>query len=146
MTASRIALPLALALSVGLMAAMTGAADANNLVGRWQTPSEQGYIDLYECGSKICGRGVPTEAQKAGPDVKDVKNHDPALRNRSLNGLEILHDFAGGPTVWTGGAIYRPADGNTYSGKLELLDSSTMRMTGCVMAPLCKSYVWKKVP
>ena len=96
--------------------AFVSAAHAEDVAGRWRNPAEAGDLLIYPCGDKICGKGVPSDTSKPADNVKDVKNKNPELRNRSLNGLEVMHGFSGGPKVWSGASIYRPADGNTYSG------------------------------
>ena len=140
--------PSRLLVSLAGLALLSGAAtaQAGTVTGRWLNLQEKGVIELYEWGPKICGRARPMDSQRNGPDVKDVKNHDPALRDRSVNGLQIIQDFAGGPGVYTGGKIYRPTDGNTYAGKLELVDDQTLKLTGCVTSFLCQSQLWKRVP
>jgi len=131
-----------------LAAALTVAtvADAASpAAGRWRSHDEDGVLEIYDCGAKLCGRGLPTpEEASAAAHLKDVKNPDPALRDRSLVGIEVLKGFSGGPRVWTGGAIYRPQDGKTYSGRMELVDDDTLKLTGCVMAPLCRTITWKR--
>jgi uncharacterized protein (DUF2147 family) len=131
-------------LAFGVMAA--SAAQAEGVTGRWRNPAEAGDLVIYPCGDKICAKGVASDASKATEDAKDVENKNPELRNRSLNGLEVMRGFAGGPRVWSGGSIYRPTDGNTYSGRLELIDPNTLKLTGCVVAMLCQSQTWKRVP
>lgn len=133
--------PLILAAGLG----MATVAQAEGVTGRWRNPAEEGDLQIYPCGDKICGKGVPSDSSKPVEDVKDVKNKNPELRSRSLNGLEVMRGFAGGPKVWSGGTIYRPADGNTYSGRMELIAPDTLKLTGCVMAPLCQSQIWKRV-
>jgi uncharacterized protein (DUF2147 family) len=120
-------------------------AQAEDVIGRWRNPAEAGDLLIYPCGDKVCAKGVPTDPAKVAEDMKDIKNKNPELRSRSLNGLEVMRGFAGGPKVWSGGSIYRPADGNTYSGKMELVDPNTLKLTGCVVAPLCQSQTWKRV-
>ena len=131
-------------LALAFSLAYVSVANAEDVAGRWRNPAEAGDLLIYPCGDKICGKGVPSDTSKPSDDVKDVKNKNPELRNRSLNGLEVMHGFAGGPKVWSGGSIYRPADGNTYSGRLELIDPNTLKLTGCVVAPLCQSQIWKR--
>lgn len=137
--------PMLAPLALTLCLAFGAAASAQDVTGRWRNPSEDGDLVIYACGDKICAKGVPSDASKAVEDVKDVKNKNPELRSRSLNGLEVMRGFAGGPKVWSGGSIYRPADGNTYSGRMELVDPNTLKLTGCVVAPLCQSQTWKRV-
>ena len=131
-------------LALAFSFALASAASAEDIAGRWRNPAEAGDLMIYACGDKVCAKGVPTDPAKVAEDLKDVKNKNPELRNRSLNGLEVMRGFAGGPKVWSGGSIYRPADGNTYSGKMELVDPNTLKLTGCVVAPLCQSQIWKR--
>ena len=133
------------AMALGLSLTFALSANAASPVGRWVTQAEKGQVEFFECGAKLCGRALPDAELLKGPVLKDARNKNPALRDRPLNGLQIISDFAGGPTVWSGGAIYRPEDGNTYKGKIELLDANTLKMTGCVFEPLCKTYIWKRV-
>jgi uncharacterized protein (DUF2147 family) len=133
-------------MTLGLSLSLAFAAQAASPIGKWQTASEKGQVEFFDCGGKLCGRALPDAELLKGPALKDSRNKNPALRERPLNGLQIISDFAGGPVAWTGGAIYRPEDGNTYKGRIELLDANTLKMTGCVIEPLCKSYVWKRVP
>ena len=125
-----------------LLGTMTPA-DASPAAGQWRSQQEDGVIEIYDCGQRLCGRGLPTPEQRAAAN-RDVKNPDPALRSRPLVGIEILQGFSGGPKLWTGGSIYRPQDGKTYQGRIELIDESTLKLTGCVVAPICKSIIWKR--
>ena len=128
-----------------LLLGTTTPADASPAAGQWRSQQEDGVIEIYDCGQKLCGRGMPTpEQQAAAVAIRDVKNPDPALRSRSLLGIEVLQGFTGGPKLWTGGSIYRPQDGKTYKGRIELIDESTLKLTGCVMEPFCKSIIWKR--
>ena len=56
-----------------------------------------------------------------------------------------LYDFTGGPTKWTGGKVYNPDDGGTYSGTIELLSDNQLKLKGCIVAPFCKTQVWNRV-
>jgi uncharacterized protein (DUF2147 family) len=133
------------ALAVVLLIGSATTAAAAPAAGQWRSQTEDGVIEIYDCGEKLCGRGMPTPEQRAAAvNLRDVKNPDPALRSRPLNGIEVLQGFAGGPKVWTGGSIYRPQDGKTYKGRIELVDDNTLKLTGCVMEPFCKSIIWKR--
>ncbi len=136
---------LALATLTGLLSiGLVTAASAGPANGQWRNQEEPGLIEIYDCGPKLCARGMPAPEEKAAAGLRDEKNPDPALRNRPVSGIEILRDFSGGPKVWTGGSIYRPQDGKTYKGRIELIDEGTLKLTGCVMEPFCKSIIWKR--
>ena len=43
------------------------------------------------------------------------------------------------------GTLYNPNDGKTYSGSMRLKDASSLEVSGCVLAVLCKSQAWTRV-
>ena len=118
---------------------------ASPAAGVWRSPEDQAQIEIYDCGSSLCGRILTSSQLAAEPGLKDIKNHDPALRERPLKGLQIIEGFSGGPTHWKGGAIYRPTDGRAYSATVEVVDAATLKVTGCLMMGLCESETWVRL-
>ncbi len=118
------------------------AADATGL---WQTPTNGGQVEISHCGNSLCGKLVNSDHIKANPAVKDERNKDESQRGRPLKNLQMLYDFTGGPTKWTGGKVYNPDDGGTYSGTIELLSDNQLKLKGCIVAPFCKTQVWNRV-
>ncbi|MBI5941856.1 MAG: DUF2147 domain-containing protein, partial [Caulobacterales bacterium] len=116
----------AIVLAASGAASTSGAAGAGSPVGVWLTPDDHGQIEVFACGTRLCGKILTSDKLKANPGLKDEANKDPALRGRPLKGLVLMKDFAGGPARWTGGAIYRPQDGGTYQGTLDLVDGNTL--------------------
>lgn len=102
-----------------------------------------GIVEIARCGAAYCGRIV---GGAFDPDMRDTRNKNPALRNRSIQGLPIMTGFAGGPTSWTGGRIYRPLDGGTYSGSITLDGGDTLHLKGCIVWPLCRTQTWHRIP
>jgi uncharacterized protein (DUF2147 family) len=49
------------------------------------------------------------------------------------------------PGRWTDGWVYNPRDGGTYHGQMELKANGALRLTGCVVAPFCKTQIWTRV-
>lgn len=135
--------------SVSLLASLlvwlAGAASAQPPVtGDWLTAGASAVVKIAPCagnGDTLCGR--ITWLWNPRPD-HDEHNADPALRSRPLVGLEMLSGFrsdaSGG---WTGGRIYNPEDGNTYSASFRLRDATTLDVRGCVMF-ICRSQVWRR--
>jgi uncharacterized protein (DUF2147 family) len=117
---------------------------ASPIEGRWLTPVQHGVIEITTCGDTICGHVVSSDTLKADPSLKDVHNKDAALRARPVKGLTMLAGFTGGPKEWKGGTAYNPDDGNTYKGSLTLADANTLKVTGCVVFPLCKTQTWTR--
>lgn len=130
------------AAAVGMLATPAFAAD---VTGLWATPSNGGQVEIARCGNSLCGKLVTSDPIKADPGRKDAKNKDAAQRGRPLKNLQMLYDFTGGPTKWTGGKVYNPEDGGVYSGTIELLSDNELKLKGCIVAPLCKTQKWKRI-
>lgn len=65
------------------------AQNADPILGKWQNPSGEGKIEIYKKGDKYFGKLYwIKDANK-----KDEKNPDAKLRNRKIQGLEILSGF-----------------------------------------------------
>lgn len=133
----------ALALAAALLAG--SAAHAASIDGRWRAPVNEAEVDIAPCGAAKCGVLVTSTHLVADPAAKDVRNKDASQRGRTLKGLQMLYGFTGGPTEWTGGRVYNPEDGGTYSGKITVIDPDHLRLRGCIVFPLCKTQVWTRI-
>jgi len=127
-------------------AALAFPAMAGDPVGLWQTPTNGGQVRISRCGQALCGTLVNSDHIRADANARDTHNRDAAQRNRTLRGLQMLSGFTGGPAEWTGGSVYNPADGRTYRGTITLTNDNTLRLRGCVVAPLCKTQTWTRIP
>src|SRR5690606_4566928 len=77
-------------------------------------------------------------------EVLDVNNPDEKLRNRSLLGLKNLDGFKFDDGEWTGGEIYDPKKGKTYSANMEIEDGK-LHLRGYVGVPLFgRTAVWER--
>jgi len=117
--------------------------NARSILGVWKT-AEDGAVEIYACGAAVCGRLAPSPALPAGSGQTDSLNKDPALRERKLLGLTIITGMSGGPPRWVGGAIYNPRDGHTYKGELAPVGPDRLKVTGCLVPPLCRSQIWTR--
>lgn len=138
-----LALTAAVLLVCGAASASVAAGPASP-VGVWRTGDNNGLVEVFACGGKLCARILSSDQLKADPSLRDTENKDPALRSRPLKGLVIMTGFSNGPPRWTGGALYRPSNGSVYRGSIELIDANTLKLKGCVVAPLCATQVWKR--
>ncbi|HYK66264.1 MAG TPA: DUF2147 domain-containing protein [Patescibacteria group bacterium] len=126
------------------------AQDAPTPVGTWVTEKGGAHIQIKDCGGTLCGTIVwlKNPHDKDGKDSIDSKNPEPGLRSRKIMGLPLLNGFApdsGDSKVWTGGTIYDPDSGKTYSCKLTLQDDGTMRVRGYVgISLLGETQVWTR--
>lgn len=144
------------ALLVG--AALSTAAQAGSLIeGVWLT-AEKSEMTIAPCAEGHCGYitkiVVPQhiidqygdELEAIGTDFTDHMNKDPALRNRPIQGLQILTLRQGGDPWHYEGEVYNPQDGNTYAGFIEVVDQDRIKLKGCAMMVLCQEQLWTRVP
>jgi uncharacterized protein (DUF2147 family) len=130
------------ALALGALASPALAADPTGL---WATSANGGQVEIARCGNSLCGKLVTSAQIKTDPALKDGMNKDAAQRGRALKGLQLLYDFTGGPNKWTGGKVYNPDDGGTYSGTIEMVSDKQLKLKGCIVAPMCKTQVWNRL-
>ncbi|MDA8169365.1 MAG: DUF2147 domain-containing protein [Nitrospiraceae bacterium] len=113
-----------------------GAAD--DILGLWKDAKRDAIVRIYKCGDRkgsnnYCGSIAWV---KDGPPT-DIKNPDPALRGRPIQGLEILKGFSyEGKDEWAGGTLYDPKTGSTYKGHMRLASPDRLRLKGYVLLPL----------
>lgn len=110
---------LAIVLAIfGVLASVASATGSGSIEGRWLTGKRQAAVALFSCGSQICGRlDWMAKPRYRGGELKiDRENPDPALRARPWCGIDVIWGLrAAEPGVWTGGDLYNPKDGETYS-------------------------------
>ena len=125
--------------------ALTPAFAAAPLAGLWAISRNHVQIRIAPCGPVYCGRMVSADRLRQNPQIRDKMNRDPRLRARPIGGLVVLSGFTGGPTKWTGGSVYNPDDGRTYRSEMTMVADNTLKVTGCVIKPLCKSQTLTRV-
>jgi uncharacterized protein (DUF2147 family) len=128
-----------------VLAQHEGGADA--IVGEWVTAEGKARVLISKTDSTYQGKIVwLKEPVKNGKEVVDDKNPDPNLRARGVLGMDILWGFSfDGEDRWTGGKIYDPESGSTYSAKLTLKDPQTLKLRGYVLVPLFgRSELWTR--
>ena len=134
----------ALALSMGVLF-VSAPAFAQDATGLWQTETNGGQVEISRCGNSLCGKLVTSNHIQTDPSAKDLKNKDASLRARPLKNMQMLYDFTGGPTKWSGGKVYNADDGGTYSGAITLTSPNTLKLKGCIVAPICKTQNWTRL-
>ena len=137
--------PALLAAVLTAAAALAAPAFAADPTGLWQTPTNGGQVRIARCGQALCGTLVTSDHIRREPTARDENNKDAAQRSRTLRGLPMLTGFTGGPTEWRNGSVYNPADGGTYRGTITMQGDNTLRLRGCVVAPLCKTQTWTRI-
>jgi uncharacterized protein (DUF2147 family) len=134
-------LPAVIALAAFSASIPAFALDRHDIQGIWRHPDTGSLIQIYSCGGGICAKVVST----VDPNLKDVKNPDPALRDRPVAGLVLWQrPKESGDLQWIGSA-YNAADGGTYYGTLHLTSPATLAVSSCnLSAMLCADQIWTK--
>lgn len=146
--AAKITAVLLLAIAgAGLVSGRAEAARAD-IAGRWATPGFGSIVEFRPCAGAqeaLCGRILwlwePNDA--AGRRRTDLRNPDRALRARSLIGVEIVRGLREtAPGVWSGGSVYNPDDGRTYTGTVRVR-AGRLELKGCALNVICQTQVWR---
>ena len=143
------------ALAGGLLFAAPVVAQNGSIEGVWLTPQES-EMTIGACVEGYCGyisrivitdeiRAKYGDAVDAITNYTDYNNKNPALRDRPIQGLQILTLRAAKEPGHFEGEIYSPEDGNTYAGYLEVVGPDRLKLKGCAMMVLCQEQVWQRV-
>jgi uncharacterized protein (DUF2147 family) len=144
-----------LVLTLWLVSVSSVLAADNNVTGTWKTADGRATIEVYHCGAKICGRVAwlrepcfPVDDREglAGKPRTDRYNPNPELRNRSIQGLQIMEGFtATGDKRWEHGTVYDSDTGKTYRSQLTLISTNRLDLHGYIGIPLFgRSSIWTR--
>ena len=132
-------------LAAGLLLLAAPAFAADPVVGEWFTPDNGSKVRIGACPGQpglLCGAVSWLPANETN-DL-DAKNPNAALKKRRIMGSQTVIGFKqAGPGKWTGGKLYDPATGKTYSGKISVNPDGTLKVQGCVMM-ICQAQTWKR--
>jgi uncharacterized protein (DUF2147 family) len=111
------------------------------VTGRWVTESKDGVVEIYECGTTICGKLAKFLVPPPnGVGQKDINNPNKSLRGRTLLGMDILTGFKAAGNEWKG-QIYDPKSGKTYRSVIYKGKSGNLVVKGCI-GPFCQAQSW----
>ncbi len=104
-------------MSLGLFVSVAFAASP---VGLWYAEGGAAEVQIVPCSNNLCGKVVWLRSPlgEDGCELHDDKNPDLNSRNRPIVGLEVLSGLKQADdegSVWTGGTIYDPTTGRTYT-------------------------------
>jgi len=123
-------------------------ASAGTVFGFWLVENQGAIVEIVHCGGRACGNIVWMREPLDDNDQPkiDRNNTDEELRRRPLCGIALIRKFRdAGSGVWTGGSIYSPRDGQTYSASMELRDNGTLKLRGFLLLPIFgQSQVWTR--
>lgn len=114
---------------------------AMDVAGVWATEDGGAHVEITDCGDGTpCGTLVWMKEQTP-EGLKDAENPDENLRDRPLEGIQLLWGFEPKGDKWKSGKIYDAGSGKTYKSKLELKDDGTLKVKGC-FGPICQGQTW----
>jgi uncharacterized protein (DUF2147 family) len=115
--------------------------------GKWLTGDGDGWIEVRRKGKGLSGVVAGSPNDDPDEDRFDEKNPDRALRKRLLKGVELFSDFEyEGDGRWSGGTIYDPNSGKTYSCTVTLEDENTLKVRGYIGISLFgRTDIWTRV-
>ena len=129
----------------------------DDLLGIWLNEDEDAHIEIYKEGNTYAGKIIWLEEPvypadddggMAGKEKVDRENPDEGLRDRPIQGLELMSGFvSSGGGKWKKGTIYAPDEGKTYKCKLSLNDDGTLKVRGYIgISLLGRNELWTPVP
>ena len=126
---------LSLAAAIAIVAAPVFAAaaepDPSGVLGFWIDEPKKVAVEFYSCEERLCARIVwlARPYRKNGEFKRDKRNPDPALRDRTWCGIEVItglkpkrDDF------WKSGRFYYPRKGTTFDVDVELTDGGGLEL------------------
>ena len=114
------------------------------ILGVWATKDDEAHVEIYERDGRYFGKfvGFKNPADREG---RDVKNPDPALRDRLLLGSDFILDFEFDGRKWKKGRIYNPENGKRYKADLELKEGK-LKVRGWIGVRLLgRTVTWTRV-
>jgi uncharacterized protein (DUF2147 family) len=108
--------------------------NADAIIGSWKNGEGTGIIQIYKNGEKYQGKIIwlnePNDPETGKPKL-DKKHPDEKNHNRHVMGLINMWGFHfNGTNEWTGGKIYDPKNGKTYSCKITMDNNNTIKVRG----------------
>ena len=130
---------------VAAAAAMLAVAAETPLTGRWEIQGTRTVFQFEPCDQAVCAVMESSGRIIRDPDVRDVRNPDPRLRDRRLKGMRALTGLvASGPRTWKG-RLYSPGPGLTYDVTVTEVDGDTLTAHGCLTPILCQTDTLKRL-
>jgi uncharacterized protein (DUF2147 family) len=130
-----------------LFFAYSAKAQTDQLEGLWYNDVKSGKILISkQSNGKFNGKVVwLKEPLKNGKPKVDEMNENESLRSRPRLGLQVLSGFEkDGDKKYTGGTIYDPLNGKTYSCKITY-KGKTLDIRGYIGIPLLgRTTVWSR--
>jgi uncharacterized protein (DUF2147 family) len=106
------------------------------IVGSWKNGEGTGIIQIYKNGDKYQGKITwlkePNDPKTGNPKT-DINHPDEKNHSRPVLGLVNMWGFKyTDKNEWTGGKIYDPKNGKTYSCKIAMESNNVIKVRGYI--------------
>ena len=137
---------LLLSMIIALMQVSAFAQSADDITGLWYGEKDSKgripIVEIYKDGTVYNAYGFDYK-EKSDPTY-DVNNPKESERNKPLTGLIYIWDLKFNKNEWSGGKIYNPENGKTYSAKASLKgDQLSIRAT---VAGFGRTLIYTRIP
>lgn len=104
--------------------------EADRIIGTWLMPDDEGIIKIFKDGKYYNGKIIwLKEREENGALLKDKENPIDSLRNREVEGLEVMKGFKyEGDNSWSGGTFYAAKKGKEVEPDFVLEDNDHLNI------------------
>lgn len=141
--------PALLLLFISVVSFASAQDNKDAIIGSWKNGEGTGIIQIYKNGDKYQGKLIwlkePVDPETGKPKL-DKKHPDEKNHSRPLIGLVNMWGFKyTANNEWTGGKIYDPKNGKTYSCKISMENNDKINVRGYIGVSLIgRTDVWTR--
>ncbi|MFT3844718.1 MAG: DUF2147 domain-containing protein [Lacibacter sp.] len=141
--------PALLLLFISVVSFASAQDNKDAIIGSWKNGEGTGIIQIYKNGDKYQGKLIwlkePVDPETGKPKL-DKKHPDEKNHSRPLIGLVNMWGFKyTASNEWTGGKIYDPKNGKTYSCKISMENNDKINVRGYIGVSLIgRTDVWTR--
>ena len=127
---------------VSLLALATSSVFASGVEGLWSTPPKAPDDAHIQVLIAPCEKN----AERRCGSISAYFSEGSEKENEIVGKLIIKNMRKQNVQLWKGGTVWAPDEDKTYKAKLELLNSNTLKVSGCVFGGLiCRGQEWVRV-
>lgn len=122
-------------------------AQKDKVEGFWLNQEKEAKVEIYKAkNGKYYGKIIwLKEPDRNGKPKTDINNPKENLQSQPIMGLLILKAFNKDGNTFTGGTIYDPKNGKTYSCKMSFENDNTLSIRGFVgISLLGRTTTWTR--
>lgn len=106
----------------------------DDIIGIWLSTNKDLKVEMFKQNNKYFGKIIWFKCTANHPPMesyKDMENADPNLQNRPWLGMQNVHNLVFNENkYWSGGQIYDPNSGRTYSATVKSKAPNTLIVRG----------------